>query len=320
MKGAALEPHEPMPDVSVVICAYTEERWEPLLAAVGSVRAQSVPAREVIVVVDHDDGLLARAREAITDAVVVANEHARGLSGARNTGMALASGAVVAFLDDDARAGTDWLARLGAAYADPAVLGVGGKVRADWDHGRPDWFPAEFDWVVGCTHSGLPSEAAPVRNLVGANMSFRRDVLDGLGGFRDGLGRVGKVPLGCEETELCIRASQRWSTGRIVYLPEATVEHTVPASRASVGYFVSRCHAEGRSKALVSRLVGTGDGLEAERSYVRSTLPRGVARGLGDAARGDLGGLGRSVAIVVGLATTALGYVGGQGLAGLGAR
>ncbi|MEV8300524.1 glycosyltransferase family 2 protein, partial [Streptomyces rochei] len=39
--------------VSVVICVYTEDRWEDILAAVASVRAQSHPARETLLVVDH---------------------------------------------------------------------------------------------------------------------------------------------------------------------------------------------------------------------------------------------------------------------------
>ena len=117
-------------------------------------------------------------------------------SPARNTGVALATGAVVAFIDDDAVADTDWLKYLGAAYAHDGVLGVGGAIEPAWQHGRPAWFPAEFDWVVGCTYRGVPEFAGPVRNLIGANMSLRREVFDVVGGFNEGVGRVGAVPLG----------------------------------------------------------------------------------------------------------------------------
>ncbi len=48
------------PDISVVICVYTEDRWEDILAAVSSVRAQSRPARETLLVVDHNQTLLER--------------------------------------------------------------------------------------------------------------------------------------------------------------------------------------------------------------------------------------------------------------------
>ncbi|MDQ2683187.1 MAG: glycosyltransferase family 2 protein, partial [Chloroflexota bacterium] len=59
-------------------------------------------------------------------------------------------------------------------------------------------------------------------------------------------------------------------------------------------------------------LVGQGDGLSSERSYVFRTLPVGVARSLADAAGGDLSGLGRAAAIATGLATTTWGYVVGR--------
>ena len=65
-----------------------------------------------------------------------------GLSGARNTGVGAARGSVVAFLDDDARADRGWLERLLAHYDDPSVLGVGGRVEADWARGRPGVVPA----------------------------------------------------------------------------------------------------------------------------------------------------------------------------------
>ena len=47
-------------DVSVVVCAYTEDRWDDILAAVASVRAQRAAAREILLVVDHNPVLLER--------------------------------------------------------------------------------------------------------------------------------------------------------------------------------------------------------------------------------------------------------------------
>src|SRR5512143_564925 len=96
-------------DVSVIICTYTLERWEAVCAAIGSIYAQSVQPREVIVVVDHNPELMVHLSERWPQAVVVENHDARGLSGARNTGIALAQGAYLAFLDDDAVAEPNWL-------------------------------------------------------------------------------------------------------------------------------------------------------------------------------------------------------------------
>jgi hypothetical protein len=213
---------------------------------------------------------------------------------------------VVAFLDDDATAAHDWLERLAEGYGADDVVGVGGAVLPAWETGRPRWFPAEFDWVVGCTYTGLPLGQAPVRNLIGANMSFRREVFELVGGFTEGLGRLGTRPLGCEETELAIRIRQRRPGARLLYEPSAVVHHHVPRQRARWRYFGARCYAEGLSKAAVSRLVGAGDGLAAERHYVRRVLPRAVVTGLART------GAGPAAAVLLGLALTISGYLRGR--------
>jgi glycosyltransferase involved in cell wall biosynthesis len=301
-------PSEP-PTISVVICAFTRDRLEVLSEAIDSLRAQTLPPHEIVLVIDHAPELLDEVKGLWADLKIVANEERKGLSGARNTGVAAATGEVVAFLDDDAIAAPDWLAHLAAAYADPKVLGAGGTVRPRWVEGKPGWFPPEFDWVVGCTHSGMPQRLEPVRNLVGANMSFRRAPLLEVGGFSHDLGRVGTLPVGCEETDLSIRVHQRWPEAEILYDPAAAVEHVVPPARAKVRYFLDRCRAEGRSKAVLSGMVGSDDGLSSERTYVRRTLPLGFLRDLGGAAKGDAGGLGRAAMIFVGLAATTLDYL-----------
>ena len=299
----------PSPTVSVVVCTYADDRWPDLVAAIESIRRQTTAPLEIVVVVDHNAELLERVRAELPDVVAVSNGEQRGLSGARNSGVDVARGDVIAFIDDDAVAAEDWLEWLVAAYADAHVLGVGGAAEPAWELGRPRRFPEEFDWVVGCTYRGMPVQRAEVRNLIGANMSFRRDVLAAAGRFRSGIGRVGTRPIGCEETELCIRARRRWSEGVFVFEPGARVAHRVPRHRVTLRYFGARCYAEGWSKAVVARLVGSADGLSTERSYVRRTLPRAVVRGLADCVlRADLGGLGRSLAVVFGLGCTTAGY------------
>jgi len=295
----------------VLICAYTLDRLDVLSQAIESVRAQSTPAHEIVLTIDHSPELLAEARRRWPDVKLIENHEEQGLSGARNSGVAACGGDVIAFLDDDAVAAPDWLERLGDAYRDPDVFGAGGSVRPAWVEGKPAWFPPEFDWVVGCTHSGMPRQREAVRNLVGANMSLRRSALEELGGFRHELGRVGTIPAGCEETDLCIRVGQRWPESKILYDPAAAVDHYVPAGRGTREYFTSRCRGEGRSKAVLAGLVGSGSGLEAERTYTSRTLPLGVLRGIGDAFRGDLSGLSRATMIVVGLFTTTAGYLSG---------
>jgi hypothetical protein len=310
--GAATTDAPDRPDVSVVVCAYTMDRWPDLRRAIRSVREQSEQAREVIVVADHCPALLRRARRTMPDVISIPNGSERGLSGSRNTGAAKARGAVVAFIDDDAAADPGWLAGLADGYRDPRVLGVGGLVRPEWAAGRPAWFPPELDWVVGCSHRGMPAVSATVRNFIGANMSFRRDVLDGSGGFSGRLGRVGSTPLGCEETELCLRVSGDHPDGILLYDPAASVRHKVPEQRATWRYLCSRCYAEGLSKATVSRMAGARRGLSAERSYLSSTVPRGLAGSLARAARGQRGELLSAAALVTAVLVTSAGYLRGR--------
>lgn len=299
----------PTDSLSVVICAYTEARWSDLRAAVASVQSQEPAAHEIIVVTDHNDALLERARATFTDVRVVANAEARGLSGARNTGISASSGSIVAFLDDDAAAKPGWIRHLLAPYADPRVLGVGGRVVPAWDVARPVWLPQEFDWVVGCTYRGHREDAGPVRNVIGANMSVRRDAFTAVGGFCHSLGRTASVPAGCEETEFFIRATQHFPDRMVWYEPAAVVRHRVPAARATIKYFRARCFAEGISKTQISRLVGTQDGLASERAYATRALPRAVLRELRQAVRRhDRSGITRAATIVTGVVTTAGGY------------
>ncbi|MFE4251136.1 glycosyltransferase family 2 protein [Streptomyces sp. NPDC056910] len=305
--------HAPHGGVSVVICVYTEDRWEDILAAVSSVRAQSLPALETLLVVDHNPALLEHLGKEFKeseDVRVLANVGPRGLSAGRNTGIAVSRGGIIAFLDDDAVAERDWLRHFTAGYDDPLVMAVGGRTEAVWASGRrPAWFPEEFDWVVGCTYKGLPRGKVRVRNVLGGNASFRRSAFDAAGGFATGIGRDGdKRPLGCEETELCIRLTRARPDAVLLIDDRAVIHHRVPAGRERFAYFRTRAYAEGLSKALVAQSVGADKGLESERRYATRVLPAGVARGVRDFVLARPGGAGRAGAIVAGVLTTAGGY------------
>jgi glycosyltransferase involved in cell wall biosynthesis len=300
-------------DISVIICAYTEDRWDQVLAAVESIRNQSLPSHEIILVVDYNPALYKRLVAALDGVIVIENREDKGLSGARNSGSATATGEIVAYLDDDAMAHTDWLRFLNESYDNPAVIGAGGWTEPNWQTARPAWLPGEFDWVVGSSYTGLPPNGSAIRNLNGANMSFRREVFTLVDGFQSGLGRTSNGrPLGCEETEFCIRVGQRSPDKIIVMENRALVRHFVPEARATFKYFVRRCYAEGISKAQVTGYVGSSDGLSSERSYATRTLPLGVLRGVADALRGKPSGLARSGAIIAGLAVTTAGFASGK--------
>jgi glycosyltransferase involved in cell wall biosynthesis len=237
--------------------------------------------------------------------MVVPNRESQGLSGARNTGVAVANGDLIAFLDDDAVADPDWLAALLRAFDDPGVVGAGGSATPDWSAERPSWFPEEFDWVIGCSYRGLPERTASVRNVLGCNMAFRGDVFATLGGFRSDFGRVGTTPIGAEETEFCIRVTNHDASWRVVYVPTARVQHHVPAVRATCRYFLRRCYGEGLSKAHLRRVAGVRRGLASEGQYATRTLPSGMGHLL------RRGRVRKATMIAVGFSATAAGFVAG---------
>lgn len=299
--------------LSVVVCAYTENRFGLLIECIDSVLVQLRNDDELIVVIDYNDALLrSLADHCGPDVHIIPNAQARGLSGARNSGLSVARGDVVAFVDDDAKIEPDWVVRMLHHYSRPDVVGIGGYAVPIWASGRPAWFPAEYDWVVGCSHLGLPEQVSAVRNFIGCNMSFRRAVIEKSGGFKAEVGRVGSRPVGCEETELCIRLVQMQPDSRLLFDPDIVVRHWVSEERGRPSYFLSRCFHEGVSKRMISSMVGASSALSSERKYVIKILPRAVYRYLVDAVRGRgrrRDSVARAVAVLVGLVATSIGYV-----------
>ncbi len=300
--------------VSVVVCTYSSGRWKTLTACIASVHAQSRIADELLVVVDHNDELLTRIVATFPSLTVLANQATeRGPGGARTTGMVHSHGGIVAFIDDDARAEPSWLETIVDAFCDPQVMIVGSHVIPQWETNRPPWFPDEFDWVVGCSYRGQTAGAdvTVVRNVIANGMAARRASLEA-GGFRADLGRLRGVPLGCEETEWCIRVARHFAGTKVLQLSSAILVHSVPEARTSVQRFLRHCYAEGLSKALVASSVGSTVALASERRYVVRTLPSGFTNRLIQAARGDHWALAQAAAIIAGLAVTVAGYIAGR--------
>jgi GT2 family glycosyltransferase len=295
---------------TVIVCAFASQRLDQTVDCVTSVLSQDPPPAQMIVAVDHNETLQAELRARLPAQVeIVANEHARGLSSARNTAIAHSRGDYIVFIDDDAIAHAHWLERLVAAFEDPAVAGAGGHALPLWEARQPGWLPEELLWVVGCSYCGLP-ETGAVRNPLGCNMAFRADLFRRVGMFNPAIGRLGSLPLGCEETELCLRAARALPGARIIMIAGAEIDHRVPAARASASYLVRRCYFEGISKALVRRL-GDSRSLGAERTYLRHALPARLRASVHRATtgRGAADALGQFGAVIAAVGAAAAGYL-----------
>jgi len=296
------------PDATVIVCAFSMGRRHEVVACVRSLFAQTLPPAQIIVVVDHNEELRDWLTERLPgDVLVLDNDQRPGLSGARNTGIAASAHPIIAFIDDDAVADPCWLEALCAPLRDDRLMATGGRSLPLWSTAQPSWFPDEFLWVVGCSYEGQPRNGE-VRNILGGCGAFRSELFETVGGFHAGLGRRGRRPLGCEETELCVRARRQRPDWRIELVEGAVIHHRVWPDRERLRYFLSRCYHEGLSKAVLRKLTDN-DATDVERSYLRRTLTRGIARELRAAARAPSRSLGRVAAMCAGVGVAAAGFV-----------
>jgi hypothetical protein len=138
-------------------------------------------------------------------------------------------------------------------------------------------------------------------------MAFRREAFELAGMFDEGVGRLRTNPLGCEETELCIRLTALVGGQPIRLVPDSVVRHQVEPDRYTWSYFRRRCFAEGKSKARV-RARTSSEAISVEASYLRRTvLPAMVGAGC-DAFRRRPGALRRMSALGAGVGIASAGY------------
>ena len=295
--------------VCVIICVYTERRWDDILAAIASIQAQTRKADEIILVVDHNEALADRLRAEIEGVRLLANIHAQGLSGARNSGIAASQSDLVAFLDDDAAAEPKWIEVLVEHFEDARVMGVGSWVTPLWSDRRPGWFPCEYLWVVGCSYTGTPTSLSETRNLFGGSMILRRSLFARIGGFDSRLGRdKGRLPLGCEETELCIRARMEIKEARFLLDPSVAITHRVIRERLTFKYFFLRCFAEGVSKQRLAAISGQRGGLSSEKRFLTVVLPGAFVKACRQFISGEPVALLRAFMLLTGFGAATAGF------------
>jgi glycosyltransferase involved in cell wall biosynthesis len=252
--------------VSVVICTYSMDLYPDFREAVESILDQTYETIEVVIVVDGTDPVCERVRDDYGDLDCVSihcNEENVGLLRSRNTGAEIASGDVVAFIDDDAVADERWVEALVSTYRTRDVEAVGGKMTPIWVAEKPAYLPEEFYWLVGVTHRGF-GERGGVRNTFGSNISFDRDVFLELGGFDPEIGgRKGDKNLQGGETELAARLRTELG-GTLYYNPDAKVGHKVFKYRTEPGWLLRRAFWNGYSKRGMEVLVPDSSDVETE--------------------------------------------------------
>jgi len=270
--------------VSVVLCTYALDDYEHFREAAESVLSQTYEDVELVVVVDGTGAVHDRVHDEFGDRDGVRihlNEENVGLLESRNRGAELASGDVVAFIDDDAVADERWIEELARTYEETDAIAAGGRMVPEWVAGKPAFLPEEFYWLIGVTHRGFADGPGEVRNTLGSNLSFRREVFLDLGGFDAGIGgRKGDNNLQGGETELCARMRAEYGQG-VMYNPDAEVAHKVFAYRTEFPWLFDRAFWQGYSKRAMETLAPEAGGEEGEflRRLLGEFVP-GRIRGL----------------------------------------
>jgi len=246
-----------MPNITAAICTYN--RYDTLAKAIVSLTHQSLPDdRFEIIVVDNspDHG---RSLEISEDFDEIPNlkwivEKTQGLSNARNVATANATAPLIAFMDDDAIASPSWLDKLAGAFVqfgEHANM-AGGRVDPLWGAPRPHWladdllgFVSVVDW------GGITRFAGKAEWVAGTNVAFRVDALKDAGGFSPNLGRTGSGHSLLSNDENDVIARMGAKGGRLIYVPDAVVEHLVPAERLTQTWFRRRVAWQAASDYLL---------------------------------------------------------------------
>lgn len=269
-----------MPGVTVVVPTCRRPRS---LARLLDALAPQTQGVEVVVVDDDPGGGAAAAAAGRPVRYVTAG--GLGASGARNAGAAVATGSVLAFIDDDVVPAAGWLNALAA----PIVAGdadmTGGEVVLDPAAHRPRWFD---DDTLGLYLSRFwlgPSPRPLERGefVITANAAVRATVFHDVGGFDTRLGPTAGGHLVNDDVALCRAIAARG--GRLQWVPAAVVVHDLPAERLRARWLLRRAWDQGRSD-WISDTTGLADGrfggasqaMQWWRHEVRARIGEGLHR------------------------------------------
>ena len=269
-------PEQPL--ISIIIPSYTIRRLSDILDLLNSIRSQTYPHIETIVVIERSIMLLKKvkdyARKNGGSTLKIVFNDKPGATSARNSGVSQATGEYLAFIDDDAVLSPDWAAKLAKTYRDMSIVGVTGPILPLWEDGSKSWFPGEFDWVIGCSRWTKSDRITEIRSVLGTNTSFRKEALKLAGLYSLALGarksEQGEWGVIAEETELSMRVKQK-TGGRIVYNPGLTVYHHVAPYKLRSGFIAQRSYQVGRTRRMIKSL-GRRTGNDTDILYTEHEL------------------------------------------------
>lgn len=233
-----IAPYYPLPrypKISVVVACYNGART--LKACLDSLFKLNYPDYEVILIDDGSTDATPQIAKLYPNLRYFRQQN-HGLSVARNTGIAMATGEIVAFTDADCRADEDWLYYLTLDFLRSDFVGMGG----------PNFLPPEDSPVAavvmaspgGPAHVMLTDKIA--EHIPGCNMAFYKWVLEEIGGFDPIFRKAG------DDVDVCWRIQEKGY--KIGFSPSAFVWHY---RRSSVKDYLKQQYGYGEAEALLIR-------------------------------------------------------------------
>jgi glycosyltransferase involved in cell wall biosynthesis len=242
--------------VTAAICTY--KRYAILEKAVRSLVKQTLGNQSLeILVIDNSPAETISRKEAqkyreINNLRWI-YESTAGLSNARNVACREARAPIIAYLDDDAVASETWADSLRQTFAEFGDICqvVGGRVDPLWSSSRPAWLSDRLLGYLSVVDLGEEARfLAPGEWVAGANIAYRTDVLQRVGGFDVSLGRVGGGSALMSNEEIALTEKIKEQGGRVVYDPTARVQHLVDAERLTQRWFRKRVAWQGVSDCI----------------------------------------------------------------------
>lgn len=260
------------PLVSIVFATHKIDRYPYILKALDTISGQTYKNFEVIIVADDDNKELCSMLNALKekypiDIRILINDKIRqGPAVARNKGIYESKGEIVAIIDDDVFVSPDWLEKTIRNFEQENVLMVGGKILPSYeDSSYP--LPEEILWTVGCTYNGHPTQRQYVRNVISANMAFRKKLFDFINFEKlpgSGHWRMSDTSIGLRLNEI--------KPNSVIYDPDPVVYHNVPKKRTTLIYIANRSYTEGYLKSFLNRTVKKKNVYGYESGYLVTML------------------------------------------------
>ncbi len=233
--------------ISIVICTYN--RANLLRGCLQSIFEQTCDPSEyeVIVVDNNSKDNTFEVLESFFDNHTLRFflETRQGLSHARNLGLEKAQGNYVAYLDDDVLIPPDWLknATKEIFTYQPVLDGLGGPLFPFYTTPKPNWFDDSYAIQLGNRKESFFLISG--QSFIGANMIWKKSLLQSIEGFKPEFGYVGNLQTLGEETDAYFRAWKFKPSARFLFSPQLYVNHWVPPEKMSLSFRINRYFKQG---------------------------------------------------------------------------